>query len=198
MKKELTLKQLLLAAIAIVLMITACLAFKTYQDDQVSEDLKKADRNIHWPQGFSPATAELFAHNEIVIDAPVNVVFRHLLEAGKWPEWYSNAKNIVFTNSPDGLLKPGTEWNWETFGVRFKSQICEYVENSRIGWFGYGVGWKGVHTWHLVPEGNKTHLITEECVYGDAAKKMRRTNASAMHNGHENWDVSLKKISEKR
>ena len=197
MKNQIKLKLLPALTILIVLFIASAFTIKISQSDQVTTDLAVANSNIHWPKGMSPKTADLFAHNEIIIDAPVNVVFRHLQEATKWPQWYPNAQNVVLKNDSDGLLKSGTEWTWETFGVKFTSKISEYVKNSRIGWFGYGDGWKGCHTWYLVPVGkNKTHVITEECVYGEGAKKMRSTNAASMHNGHDLWDKSLKKLAE--
>jgi hypothetical protein len=69
--------------------------FTASPGDQVSEDLKHANPDIHWPAGFSPKTADLYAHNEIMIDAPVGVVFRHIQEAEKWPEWYANSQHVV-------------------------------------------------------------------------------------------------------
>ena len=78
--------------------------FTASPGDQVTEDLKHAKPHIHWPSGFSPKTADLYAHNEIMIDAPIGVVFRHIQEAQKWPEWYSNAQNVV-VHSTDKLLK---------------------------------------------------------------------------------------------
>src|ERR1700761_8562238 len=143
--------------------------FTATPGDQVTKDLKRANPNIHWPGGFSPKTADLYAHNEIMIDAPVSVVFRHIQEAEKWPGWYSNSQHVV-VHSDDKLLKKDTEWDWDTFGVHIKSHVNEFEVNSRIGWFGSGTGMRAYHTWYLIPLGNnKTHVIMEECVYGSGA-----------------------------
>src|SRR5882762_9266333 len=158
--------------------------FTTNPGDQVTADLKHANPKIHWPGGFSPKTADLYAHNEIMIDAPVGVVFRHIREAEKWPGWYSNSQHVVI-HSNEKLLKKGTEWDWDTFGVHIKSHINEFVGNSRIGWFGNGTGMRAYHTWYLLPKGgNRTYVVMEECVYGDGAKDLRQKDPAAMHRGH--------------
>jgi uncharacterized protein YndB with AHSA1/START domain len=72
---------------------------------------------------------DLYAHNEIVIAAPVEVVFRHIQEAEKWPDWYSNSQHVR-VHSEDKLLKKDTEWDWDTFGVHIKSHVNEFVVNS--------------------------------------------------------------------
>jgi hypothetical protein len=198
MKKQFKIEPWRVMMLTAALLISALYTLKAQTKDQVTEDRGKANPAIHWPNGFSPTTADLYAHNEIIISAPVSVVFRHIQEAAKWPQWYSNSKNVVIHNSPDGLLKAGTEWDWDTFGVHIKSRINEFVLDSRIGWYGNGTGMRAYHTWYLVPEASKTHVIMEECVYGDGAKKLRRTDPAVMHRGHDLWNNTLKKISEKK
>jgi len=186
--------------IAVLLLSTSAplLSFRTNPDDQVSQDLKHANPGIHWPNGFSPKTADLYAHNKIVIAAPVEVVFRHIQEAEKWPDWYSNSQHVI-VHSEDKLLKKDTEWDWDTFGVHIKSHVNEFVVNSRIGWFGNGTGMRAYHTWYLIPKGtNKTYVVMEECVYGSGAKDLRQKDPGAMHRGHELWDTTLKALSEKK
>jgi hypothetical protein len=173
-------------------------SFTASPGDQVTEDLKHANPNIHWPIGFSPKTADLYAHNEIMIDAPVSVIFRHIREAEKWPEWYSNSQHVVIHGN-DKLLKKDTEWDWDTFGVHIKSHINEFVVNGRIGWFGNGPGMRAYHTWYLIPKGeHKTFVIMEECVYGAGAKDLRQKDPAVMHRGHELWDTTLKALSERK
>ena len=44
---------------------------------------------IHWPKGFEPEQADLFAHNEIDIQARCEIAFSNLVDAEAWPCWYS-------------------------------------------------------------------------------------------------------------
>jgi len=199
MKKQMKLIPWLPAVITMIIAVLTIFIVKAEENDQVTKDRAQANPAIHWPKGFSPKTADLYAHNEIIINTSVNVVFKHIQEAKKWPEWYSNSKNIVIHNSPDGLLKSGTEWDWDTFGVHIKSHINEFVQNSRIGWFGNGTGMRAYHTWYLVPiSSNETHVIMEECVYGNGAKKLRQSDPAVMHRGHDLWNNTLKKLSESK
>ena len=47
------------------------------QSDTMKDDLANRSRDIHWPTGFDPAKADLFAHNELVIHAPCERVWQH-------------------------------------------------------------------------------------------------------------------------
>jgi hypothetical protein len=55
-------------------------------------DLASRSPDIHWPVGFVPASAGIFAHNELLINASCEQVWRHLIEAPAWPTWYPNAQ----------------------------------------------------------------------------------------------------------
>jgi hypothetical protein len=71
----------------------------------VNEDGAKRYADIRWPDGFHPEQADLFAHNEIVVKASCKTVWNNLIEAEKWPSWYSNSKNMKLLNSADGKLQ---------------------------------------------------------------------------------------------
>jgi hypothetical protein len=60
-------------------------------------DLANRSHDIHWPRGFTPTDADLFAHSEIYIDACCQRVWRHIVEAARWPEWYPNSKGFRST-----------------------------------------------------------------------------------------------------
>jgi hypothetical protein len=42
-------------------------------------------KDLHWPDGFHPEQADLFAHNEIVIHASCEKVFANMADAQAWP-----------------------------------------------------------------------------------------------------------------
>ena len=41
----------------------------------IHDDLIERSVNIHWPDGYDPGHADLFAHNTIVIDAPARTIW---------------------------------------------------------------------------------------------------------------------------
>ena len=159
-------------------------------------DGAQRSKNIHWPDGFHPEQADLFAHNEIVIRASCEKVFANMADAQAWPSWYPNSQNIKLLNSPDGKLHEGTRFSWDTFGLHFESRVHEFVPNSRIAWFGDSSSTNNYHAYLL----SKTHegcdVVTEEVVKGPGAVELRKNRPRAMHDGHDLWLNALKQRSE--
>jgi uncharacterized protein YndB with AHSA1/START domain len=159
-------------------------------------DGAQRSQEIHWPEGFHPEQADLFAHNEIVVHASCEKVFAHIVDAQVWPSWYPNSHNVKVLNSPEGKLQEGTRFSWDTFGVHIESRVHEFVPNSRIGWFGDGTGMRAYHTFLLMKKDAGCHIVTEEVVKGPGAVEFRRKQPSAMHVGHDLWLSTLKQRSE--
>src|ERR1700744_2778216 len=155
-------------------------------------DGAQRSNNIHWPDGFHPEQADLFAHNEIVVHASCEKVFANLVDAQEWPSWYPNSHNVKLLNSPDGKLHGGTRFSWDTFGVHIESQVQEFVSNSRLGGFGNGTGMHAYHTFLLIGTGEGCRIVTEEVVKGPGAVEFRQNLPSAMHEGHDLWLQTLK------
>ena len=94
-------------------------------------DGAQRSKDIHWPDGFHPEQADLFAHNEIVVHATCEKVFANIVDAQVWPSWYPNSHNVKLLNSTDGKLHVETRFTWDTFGVHIESHVHEFVPNSR-------------------------------------------------------------------
>jgi hypothetical protein len=152
---------------------------------------------IHWPKGFDPKEADLFAHNEIVVHAECGTTFAILADAESWPSWYSNSKDVKVLNTPDHKLRKNTRLSWETFGFHIDSRVREFEPDSRMGWFGDGNGVHAYHTFYLEKTSEGCHIITEEVVKGPGAIQFREEQPSAMHNGHQLWLTTSKERSEK-
>jgi len=153
-------------------------------------------KDIHWPDGFHPEQADLFAHNEIVVHASCEKVFANIVDAQVWPSWYPNSHNVKLLNSPDGQLHEGTRFLWDTFGVHIESRVHEFVPDSRIGWFGDGNGMNAYHTFLLLKTDEGCYIVTEEVVKGAGAIELREKQPNAMHEGHDLWLSTLKQRSE--
>jgi len=155
------------------------------------------NNQIHWPNGFEPEQADLFAHNEIDVQAGCGIVFANLVDAEAWPSWYSNSKDVKVLNTPDHRLRKNAQISWETFGFHIDSRVWEFESNRRLGWFGDGKDVHAYHTFFLssTPEG--CHIVTEEVVKGPGAIQFREQQPNAMHEGHQLWLTTLKDRSEK-
>src|ERR1700678_1151592 len=166
----------------------------------MQSDLANRDRDIHWPSGFEPETADLFAHNEIVIDAPCERIWKYITAAGDWPQWYPNSKDVHIVSNADGVLGPDTIFRWTTFGMTIESKVYECVPFSRLGWYGYAPGAQPAfyHTWHLEPQGDACHVVTDEAGIGPGAAQLRESDESLMHRGHNLWLATLKWVAESK
>jgi uncharacterized protein YndB with AHSA1/START domain len=159
-------------------------------------DGAQRSKDIHWPNGFHPEQADLFAHNEIVVHASCKKVFANISDAQVWPSWYPNSHNVKLLNSLNGKLHGETRFSWDTFGVHIESRVHEFVPDSRIGWFGDGTGMNAYHTFLLLKTDEGCQIVTEEVVKGPGAVEFRQKQPNTMHEGHDLWLRTLKQRSE--
>jgi hypothetical protein len=101
-----------------------------YKAMSMQDDLAHRSADIHWPTGFELEKADLFAHNDLIINASCERVWTHIIEAGRWPTWYPNATDVEIQGG-DPVLRDGTVFLWTTFGLASESKVREYVLNQR-------------------------------------------------------------------
>jgi uncharacterized membrane protein len=158
----------------------------------INDDLIKRSADIRWPIGFDPVHADLFAHNAVVINAPARSIWAMLIAADAWPDWYSNASDVV-VDDPSGELAEDLTFSWKTFGLTIASQVAEFTPYARLGWRLNGNQLRAYHTWLLVPRpGDSTYVVMEEIGMGEGAQHLAHTNPGHMHRGHDLWNMSLK------
>jgi len=190
---------LIIVLLALGICLGAVPAFsQSSGESTIKDDLAKRSKDIHWPSGFSPSQATVFAHNEVFIKASCTTVWRHLVEAQNWPSWYPNAQDVAIANNRSGALEQDSIFEWSTFSLPIISIVHEFVPNRRLAWFGKSKGLDAVfyHTWYLVPKPDGCQMITEEVVQGPGAVTFRDKDPSALHKGHEIWLNGLKQVSE--
>jgi hypothetical protein len=72
----------------------------------IHDDLIERSVDVHWPTGFDSESADLFAHNTIVIAASAESMWAKLTDAAAWPTWYSNPSDVFVDDSSGRLGKP--------------------------------------------------------------------------------------------
>jgi hypothetical protein len=162
---------------------------------QIQEDILHRSADMHWREKFTPTAADVFVHNEILIEAPPERVWQHLIEVSAWPHRYSNAADVVL-REPAQVLAEGVSFDWTTYGFRISSTVAEFVPYSRLGWFGTGEDLRAYHSWLLVDHGERTRVVMEEIDLGGGAKRLAQANPGRMHRGHDLWNISLKFLCE--
>jgi hypothetical protein len=162
----------------------------------ITDDKQLRSAHIHWPADADPDRADLFAHNDIVINAPAEVIWDRLIRAAAWPVWYSNAASVT-VNDPGGVLGPGVTFDWVTFGAAIHSTVHEFAPASRIGWYATTDQWLAYHAWLLVPRSDgSTYVVHEETDDGPNPRKLAEANPGHLHRGHDLWNISLKFLCE--
>jgi uncharacterized protein YndB with AHSA1/START domain len=168
-----------------------------YKAISMKDDLANRSPDIHWPAGFEPEKADLFAHNALTINASCERIWKHVTEASRWPTWYPNSLDVAIQ---DGVprLQEGTVFRWTTFGLNIESKVHEYVLNQRLGWYGYAPGAEPTfyHSWYLQPEGTMCHVVMDEAGVGKDAAGLRKSDETLMHRGHDLWLATLKWVAE--
>lgn len=142
--------------------------------------------NVLFPTGSSRHESPIYTLNELVIAAPPERIWPWLIRAGRWPEWYANARDVVIDGGGENLL-PGVEFNWITFGVRVRTKVEEFVPNRRLSWSGRTLGSTAYHGWVLTPVAGGTRVVTEETQRGFVASLFRGLLRPGLRKWHQRW-----------
>jgi uncharacterized membrane protein len=106
--------------------------------------------------------APLVSTKEIVIEAPLEIVWKLQTDIAKWPTW----QNDVTYAKLEGKLIAGSSFVWKAKGVRIRSVLQEVIPYKRIGWRGSSFGMHAIHQWEFYKEGKKTRVVTSESLSG--------------------------------
>jgi uncharacterized protein YndB with AHSA1/START domain len=153
---------------------------------------------ITWPADYRPETATFFVHNEIEIKAPPAVVWDILIQADAWPAWYVGAQNVSVKNSNTGRLEADSVFGWNTMGLRFESQIKEFVPPSRLSWESRKAVIKGYHAWLIIPTPEGCRVVTDESQNGFLASMQKVFIPNKLSRLHDVWLAELKAKAEAR
>lgn len=146
-----------------------------------------------WPEDCLPERSQVHVRNEIRIAARPEVVWAWLVKAERWPSFYRNSARVRVEGGGD--LRPDASFTWWTFGSRVKSIVREFEPHSRLAWDAKELGAAGYHAWLLKPEGDATHVITEETQHGPSMAIARFVLTPAMRHFHQRWLVGLDKVA---
>lgn len=122
------------------------------------------------------STTRCYAKEEIVINSPVEEVFKVLSDIKNWPSWQSS----VTRTEINGPVEAGVKFNWKAGGLNISSQLHTVNSNSEIGWTGK-IWWiRAVHNWYLINDNQKTKVIVEESLTGLGSSLMQKSLVGGM------------------
>ncbi|AFM12920.1 SRPBCC domain-containing protein [Turneriella parva] len=153
------------------------------------------EEQINWPEEFKPEEASFYIHNSIEINAPAEAVWRELIDATRWPEWYEGAENVQIQNG-QSLLQDDSVFTWSTMGLNFVSTVKEYVPNCRLSWRSQKAVIQGYHAWLIIPRGKGVLLITDESQRGFLTFFQKVFVPNKLSRLHDIWLAGIKKRAE--
>ena len=186
------------AALLLPAVVAAQALAKDANPTPMEKERESRSPDVHWPEGFDPATAAVFAHDELPINATCERVWNHLIEARAWPTWSANVQKVKLMHTYATSLKQGSVFLWQTSGQVRKNKVNESVAPSRIGWYGFAPDAMptSYRTFYLTPNDGGCRVVTEEAGNVPAAASLNATGASPRHREHDPWLASLKTVSE--
>ena len=141
---------------------------------------------IRWPAEFDPVRAPIHAVNRLDMRASPEAVWKALIRASEWPQFYANASNVKIEGGARDLFD-GATFRWRTFGVGLVSHVEEFVPNERIAWNAKAPGIWVYHAWLITPAATGCHVVTEETQYGFLSRASRMLFPRRMEHWHQRW-----------
>jgi uncharacterized protein YndB with AHSA1/START domain len=152
---------------------------------------------INWPPNYEPAESKFYVQNEIEIEAPPELVWQILIDARRWPSWYSGAKSVTFPNQADSNLIANTEFRWKTMGLKFASRIKEYEPGRYLAWESKKKSIRGYHVWLIIPVSQGCKVVTAESQNGWLTFFEKTFQPKKLKKLHDVWLLELKQKSER-
>jgi len=152
----------------------------------------QASGKIRWPDNYCPDRTKVHVQNQLEMPTRAEVVWAWLIRAELWPTWYANSKRVVIERGgPD--LRPGSKFQWTTFGVRLDSKVEEFTPNERLAWNARATGIDAYHAWLIEKRPSGCYVLTEETQNGWLAQLSNMLRPQNMSKQHQNWLESLKR-----
>ena len=153
---------------------------------------------INWPAGFEPENSHIHAANEIEINAAPDLVWKRLIEAPRWPEYYPHASEIHLPAGEDAL-RSGIQFTWVTAENKLVTTVKEYVPNERIAWeavLADDASSTAYHAWLITPTDGGCHVLTEETQQGPFWEELAKKMPDGLHHFHQEWVEKLAEVAE--
>jgi len=154
--------------------------------------LLSACAQVVQPMGVD-STAPVISRDEILIDAPLELVWKIQTDIAAWPQW----RTTVPVARQDGPLQVGSVFHWEEGGLKIASTVKEFTPMRRIVWTGPAQGIFAVHVWEFTRTANGgVRVRTEESWAGEPVTAMAPKLQPMLDGALKDWLVRLKKRAE--
>ena len=153
-------------------------------------------QEINWPAAYEPSESSFYVHNEIEINASPEVVWKILIDAERWPEWYEGAFNVKLVDTTAQSITANSSFTWKTMGIKFRSDIKEFEAPYRLSWESKKKSICGYHAWLIIPTTQGCKVITDESQHGWLTFMEKIFQPKKLRRLHDKWLQELKKLAE--
>ena len=154
------------------------------------------DHRIIWPPDHSPASAVVFAHNEVQIEASPEKVWSLLVDCTTWPSWYKHCADVSILGE-ESVLQENSKFRFKTLGNYFEPKVVTFDPYTSLIWEAQGPAWtSGAHAWYIEHCATGCKVITEEVQKGLLLYVVGGRVQKNLHIYHEDWLQSLKTLAE--
>lgn len=136
--------------------------------------------------------APVFARKEILIHAPVKMVWQIQTDIENWSKWQPD----ITSTKLEGTLAAGTTFRWKAKGLNIVSTLHTVKPHQQIGWTGISLGMFAIHNWTFEARGETTLVNTEESLSGWLTRLMKLLDPNFLEKSLEASLQILKKRSE--
>jgi len=138
------------------------------------------------------ALAPALARHQLIIRAPLEKIWRLIVDIDNWPGWNS----AVDSARLDGALRPGAIFRWTSGGTRIVSTLQDIEPMTRLVWTGKAIGTRAIHVWTFAHTHDGILVSTSESFDGWLAHLMRKTMQRALERSLAGWLKDIKKCAE--
>jgi uncharacterized protein YndB with AHSA1/START domain len=155
---------------------------------------------VIWPEQYDPKISALYALNDIDVKAPPEVVWRLLVDAENWSDYFPPENSVkILTHGAE--LSLGTRFSRVTVGFPMTLDVTEFEPYSRLAWAttvdGDETGSSAYHGWVITPTDEGCHVLTEETQQGAFfVEELGRKHPGALYEYHQDWVERLARAAE--
>jgi uncharacterized protein YndB with AHSA1/START domain len=136
--------------------------------------------------------APVLTRDEILINAPLNVVWQVQTNINAWPRWLPQVPTARF----DGNLQVGSVFYWEEGGMQIESTVQEIVPQRRFVWSGSAQGINAIHVWEFTQTDRGVLVHSEESWDGAPALAQVAGLQPLLDAATRTWLANLKRVAE--
>lgn len=155
---------------------------------------------VKWPADQDPKVSAIYALNDIDIKAPAAVVWKLLVDATNWTNYFP-PENQVKLLGGEKELQAGTKWTRVTVGYLMHLTVTEFEPYQRLAWKttvdGDDTHSSAYHGWVITPTADGVHVLTEETQQGEwFLDILGHKHPGGLYTYHQDWVERLKVAAE--